>query len=426
VETFVYKDKRNLRCGYTTGTCAALAARAAAFYLAAGIWKEEEEILTPKGTRVRAKIVHRHTEGGCAVCSVKKDAGDDYDVTDGLLITASVMFLKPDGNDGAFRTSDRIFIEGGPGVGRVTKAGLDQPVGASAINSVPRAMISEAVREVLEKYGCEKDVKVVISVPKGEEAAKKTFNPVLGIEGGISILGTSGIVEPMSEEALTDTIRAHMQVLRAEGRRYAILAPGNMGENFIKQYLGTKRTPPVVVISNFVGKSIDMAGELGFSGVVLAGHIGKLVKLGNGIMNTHSREGDGRMDTLLSCGLTAGADRAALCAIQKANTTEEALSILRGGGVLNKTMEVLCERINGFVKRRAMDSLKTGVMVFDTGAGLLGTTENAKELIKATVAEEVEKTEEKQEAEEKREKEEKQEAVKKQAKEVKQDEKDRL
>lgn len=230
----------------------------------------------------------------------------------------------------------------------------------------------------------------------------------------------------MSEEALTDTIRAHMQVLRAEGRRYAILAPGNMGENFIKQYLGTKRTPPVVVISNFVGKSIDMAGELGFSGVVLAGHIGKLVKLGNGIMNTHSREGDGRMDTLLSCGLTAGADRAALCAIQKANTTEEALSILRGGGVLNKTMEVLCERINGFVKRRAMDSLKTGVMVFDTGAGLLGTTENAKELIKATVAEEVEKTEEKQEAEEKREKEEKQEAVKKQAKEVKQDEKDRL
>ncbi len=388
METFVYKDRKKLRCGYTTGTCAALAAKAAAFYLAAGIWKEEEEILTPKGIRVKAKIVSCHMEDGYAVCSVKKDAGDDYDVTDGLFITASVMFLKPEEDGGPCKAAGRIIIEGGPGVGRVTKAGLDQPVGASAINSVPRAMISAAVREVLEECGHAGDVKIVISVPGGEEAAQKTFNPVLGIEGGISILGTSGIVEPMSEEALTDTIRAHMQVLRAEGRRYAILAPGNMGENFIKQYLGTKQIPPVVIISNFVGTSIDMAGELGFSGVVLAGHIGKLVKLGNGIMNTHSREGDGRMDTLLSCGLTAGADREALCAIQKANTTEEALSILREKYLLNKTMEVLCGRIDGFVKRRAMVPLKTGVMVFDAEAGLLGATENAKELMEAAVAEE--------------------------------------
>lgn len=395
MEAFVYRDKKKLRCGCTTGTCAALAAKAAAFRLTAGTWKDEEEILTPKGTRIRAKIVHCHMEGRYAVCSVKKDGGDDHDVTDGLLITASVMLLKPDGAGGAFGTSGRIVIEGGPGVGRVTKAGLDQPVGAFAINSVPRTMISEAVREVLEDYGYERDAKVIISVPGGEEAAKRTFNPVLGIEGGISILGTSGIVEPMSEEALTDTIRAHMQVLRAEGRRYAILTPGNMGENFIKQYLGEKRTPPVVIISNFIGKAIDMAGELSFSGIVLAGHLGKLVKLGNGIMNTHSREGDGRMDTLLSCGLTAGADRRVLCAIQNANTTEEALSLLRETGLLNKTMEVLCGRIDGYVKRRAADSLKTGVMVFDSDAVLLGATEHAKELMETAMKEEEEKRDEK-------------------------------
>lgn len=395
METFVYKDKKKLRCGYTTGTCAALAAKVAAFRLAAGIWKKEEEIVTPKGTRIRAFPADCHEEDGWVSCAVKKDAGDDYDVTDGLFITASVKLLGRLLDGGASCRSVRVFIEGGPGVGRVTKAGLDQPVGASAINSVPRAMISEAVREVLEEYGYEGDAKVIISVPGGEEAAKRTFNPVLGIEGGISILGTSGIVEPMSEEALTDTIRAHMQVLRAEGRRYSILAPGNMGENFIKQYLGTKQTPPVVIISNFVGKSIDMAGELGFSGIVLAGHPGKLVKLGNGIMNTHSREGDGRMDTLLSCGLTAGADRQVLCAIQKANTTEEALSFLRETGLLNRTMEVLCGRIDGYMKRRASDSLKTGVMLFDSEGELLGATENAEELMKAAVKEEEEKQDEK-------------------------------
>lgn len=388
METFVYKDKKKLRCGYTTGTCAALAAKAAAFRLAAGVWKEEEEILTPKGTRIRAEIIECHEEDGCVSCAVKKDAGDDHDVTDGLLVTASVKLLGPGTNGRPFETPIRVFIEGGPGVGRVTKAGLDQPVGASAINSVPRAMITEAVTEVLEECGYEGDAKVIISVPGGEEAAKKTFNPVLGIQGGISILGTSGIVEPMSEEALTDTIRAHMKVLRAEGRRYAILVPGNMGENFLKQYLGTDRKLSVVTSSNFIGTSIDMAGELGFSGIVLAGHLGKLVKLGNGIMNTHSREGDGRMDTLLSCGLTAGADRQTLCSIQKSNTTEEALSCLRETGLLKKTMEILCGRIDWYVKRRAMDSLKTGVMLFDSEAELLGETKDARELLTAAMAEE--------------------------------------
>lgn len=398
METFVYKGKHRLRCGFTTGTCAALAAKAAARALAGGSFPEQEEIITPGKCVVRAGIEAARTGRGAdgrpwAECAVRKDAGDDPDVTDGLLIFVRAEFLKeeetPDG-------SLRCLIEGGRGVGRVTKPGLDQPPGEAAINSGPRRMMTEAVREVLGG----RFVRLTVSVPDGEVVAEKTFNPVLGITGGISILGTSGIVEPMSHEALTETIRAHLKVLAAGGHRYVLAVPGNMGADFVRGYLKTAVRPgrngkadagmisaSLVTCGNLPGETIDLAGELGFAGILFAGELGKLVKLGNGIMNTHSGEGDARIDTLLSCALTAGADRPLLLKIQSANTTREAAGFLKNAGLLEKTTELLLQRIDVFVRRRAADSLETGVLLFGSELGFLGGTSGAARLLAEIIGE---------------------------------------
>ena len=399
MEALVYKDKKMLRRGDTTGTCAALAAQGAVSFLVSGIWPETAELMTPAGQMVRVPLMEKKAGNGAASCAVKKDAGDDPDVTDGLLIFAQARFLPE--NAGNAREADhgtgtasarerRVIIDGGEGVGRVTKAGLDQPVGAAAINSVPRRMIEAAVTEVLEEAGLDRPVEILIFVPGGEKTAEKTFNPVLGITGGISILGTSGIVEPMSEEALIETIRAHMQVLRSEGRRFAAAVPGNMGERFLWSYLEREGIGkiPAVVCSNFVGRTLDMAGELGFSGFLLAGPLGKLVKLGCGIMNTHSKEGDGRMETLVACALRAGAGTGTLKRIQEANTTEQALEELKAAGILKETMGALLERMDWYMRRRVPEILETGILVFDAAGTLLGATENARDLLALAAGEE--------------------------------------
>lgn len=235
----------------------------------------------------------------------------------------------------------------------MTKAGLDQPVGAAAINSVPRRMIETAVAEVLEEAGLDRTVEILIFVPGGEKTAEKTFNPVLGITGGISILAPAGCGAHERGSPHRD-LRTHMQVLRSEGRRFAAAVPGNMGERFLWSYLEREGIGkiPAVVCSNFVGRTLDMAGELGFSGLLLAGHLGKLVKLGCGIMNTHSKEGDGRMETLVACALRAGAGTGTLKRIQEANTTEQALEELKAAGILKETMGALLERMDWYMRRR--------------------------------------------------------------------------
>ena len=383
-EHYIRSGQKWLRQGYTTGTCAALAAQGAVSFLVSGIWPETAELMTPAGQMVRVPLMEKKAGNGAASCAVKKNAGDDPDVTDGLLVFAQARFL-PENTGNA-----RVIIDGGEGVGRVTKAGLDQPVGAAAINSVPRRMIETAVAEVLEEAGLDRTVEILIFVPGGEKTAEKTFNPVLGITGGISILGTSGIVEPMSEEALIETIRTHMQVLRSEGRRFAAAVPGNMGERFLWSYLEREGIGkiPAVVCSNFVGRTLDMAGELGFSGLLLAGHLGKLVKLGCGIMNTHSKEGDGRMETLVACALRAGAGTGTLKRIQEANTTEQALEELKAAGILKETMGALLERMDWYMRRRVPETLETGILVFDAAGTLLGATENARDLLALAAGEE--------------------------------------
>ena len=370
MERYMEKDGKRLRLGYTTGSCAAAAAKAAAWMLLTGQRKERIQIQTPKGIPLDLPVLDICVESDRVSCAIEKDGGDDPDVTKGMHITAEVSRTEESGT----------HIDGGQGVGRVTKPGLDQPVGNAAINSVPRQMIRENLEEVCRIADYRGGLAVVISAPGGEEIAKKTFNPRLGIEGGISILGTTGIVEPMSEQALVDTIRVELRQRKINGAQYVLLAPGNYGSDFIKESLLLDPARGVLV-SNYIGDALDICRELGFRGILLVGHIGKLVKVAGGMFNTHSKYGDCRMDILTAqaacCGLTpAGAKEMLGCV-----TCDDGLRILQAQGIYEQTLEQLTERIRRLLDIRVGGALETGVILFSKVYGLLGKTPNADGLI---------------------------------------------
>lgn len=353
------KSSRFLKKGYTTGTCAAAAAKAAAKMLLTGAVVLKETIKLPSGERISFNIDDAKIEENHSSCAVKKYSGDDPDITDGIMIYAAIR-----------KIDSGIKIDGGEGVGRVTKSGLDQPVGNAAINTVPRQMIRNAVVEICDKYDYDGGVEIVISVPRGEEIAKKTFNPRLGIKGGISILGTSGIVEPMSEKALLDTVFLEMKTRREAGDEKVILVPGNYGEEFARNEFGITNT---VQCSNYIGDAIDYASDLGFSEILIISHMGKLVKLGSGIMNTHSKYADGRMETLALCAALAGVrdfEKILDCV-----TADESYEIIRD----TETINILMDRIDMYLKRRT--DLKIGAVMFSRKYGIVGKTKGAYDIL---------------------------------------------
>jgi len=349
-----------LRCGYTTGSCAAAAAKAAAELLLCGKAPESVALSTPKGVTVTIDVVAASLENGCAVCTVRKDSGDDPDVTNGMPVCAAVSKI------------DRgVVIDGGEGVGRVTREGLDQPVGAAAINSTPRRMIEAAAAEVSQKAGYVGGLSVVISLPEGERLAKRTFNPRMGIVGGLSVIGTTGIVEPMSHQALIDTLRVQLRQAAADGHRRILITPGNYGETFADEALHL--SPRFRLnCSNYIGDTIDACVEDGFTHILLVGHIGKLVKLGIGLSNTHSAFGDGRIETLVTCALEAGAEAPLLREIADCVTTDAALGLIAGAGLLEPTMTVLGARIESWLLRRVPDEVAAGYLCFTNAPGLAG------------------------------------------------------
>ena len=303
-------------------------------------------------------------------CAIRKDGGDDPDITSGSLIFAEVSRREEPG----------IFIDGGFGVGRVTKRGLDQPVGNAAINSTPRKMIWENLEEVCRACDYHGGLQVIISVPDGEMLAKKTFNPRLGIVGGISILGTTGIVEPMSEKALLDTIRVELKQRKANGYTYVLLTPGNYGSDFIRNTMGID--PEVAVqSSNFIGNTIDMCKELGFQGALLIGHIGKLVKIAGGMMNTHSKYGDCRVEIMGAHAAAAGASPETVEEILSCVACDDVLRILSEHGGYEKTMDRILVKIQDHLSHRA-DEMEIGAVTFSKEYGLLGETPNARRLLK--------------------------------------------
>lgn len=370
MEEFIEKDGKKLRFGYTTGSCAAAAAKAAAWMLLTGQKKETISLITPKGVTLTLAVEDISMEPDRVRCAIRKDSGDDPDVTNGTLIFAEVTRKEEPG----------IAIDGGIGVGRVTKKGLDQPVSNAAINSVPRQMIRENLEEILTLTDQNCGLNVTISVPEGEVLAKQTFNPRLGIVGGISILGTTGIVEPMSEKALVDTIRVELKQRRANGDDYVLLTPGNYGCDFIRAGLSLN-AEQAVQSSNFIGQTLDICRELGFKGALLVGHIGKLVKVSGGMMNTHSKYGDCRMEILAAHAGIAGLSPEKIGEILQCVACDDALRIILDAGCFEKTMTGLTERILFHLRHRAGEDMEIGAILFSKEYGLLAKSDNAMELI---------------------------------------------
>ena len=381
MSTILPKNEQGLRFGYTTGSCATAAAAAAAQMLLCGEEVSLVAFTTPKGMELQLDIQHITRNGQTVRCGVKKDAGDDPDITDGIYIYAVAELSDEPG----------VQIEGGIGVGRVTRPGLDQPVGAAAINHVPREMITREVSRVMERARHDGGIRITIEIPEGVALAAKTFNPRLGIEGGISVLGTSGIVEPMSEEALKATIRAELSVRRAEGHQDVVLVPGNYGLDFLRERAMSRDNlqngsaslncelqedhnidvNSAVKCSNFIGDAIDMAAALGFTEVLLVGHIGKLIKLSGGIFNTHSRQADARIDLLVSAGVRADVPQEILKKLYDTVTTEDALRMLDEHHMLRPVMDAVKERIDYYLRQRAGDRLEIRAVLFSNVYGEL-------------------------------------------------------
>ena len=405
-----------MRYGFTTGSCAAAAAKAAAYMLLTGKKKTQITIQTPKGISFHAEILDISRQERMVRCAVRKDGGDDPDVTTGALVYATVTLRDEEaeieekwqegsggkscgrgqkealaGKSTADEDKPQIWIDGGIGVGRVTKPGLDQPVGNAAINHVPREMITKEVEEVCRLADYKGGLFVEISVPGGEELAQKTFNPRLGILGGISILGTTGIVEPMSNQAILDTIRVELNQRRAAGYDYVAISPGNYGLDFLKAAYGYDLDRSVKC-SNFIGQTMDMAVELGFKRVLLTGHIGKLIKVAGGIMNTHSREADCRMELLAAFAVRFQVPKERIQEMLECVTTEEAVRILKECGKEREVMDYAMERICYYLDKRVKGQLQIACCMYSNEFGELAKSKEAAEWFTLLVQEQEQRT----------------------------------
>ena len=370
MEEYRVFEGKKLRYGYTTGTCAAAAAKAATEMLFTKQRVDYIKIDTPKGITLNLEVEDVSIADDIISCAIRKDAGDDPDDTNGILIYAAVHKCSEEG----------IELLGGVGVGKVTMPGLACLVGSPAINPVPRKMIIEAVASVARDNCYDGGLKVTISVPEGVEIAKKTFNPRLGIVGGLSILGTSGIVEPMSEKALVDTIYVEMDVQKSKGNENLLVFFGNYGQDFANDVLNLSISD-AVTCSNFVGEVLDYAVFKGFRSVLIIGHSGKLVKLSQGVMNTHSKYADCRTDALALYAMFGGASKDIGLEIASALTTDEAVKILKREELDKAVLQIINERIEFYMQQRVHGKIKTAALMFSNTHGLLGKTASAEELI---------------------------------------------
>lgn len=366
----VIKKGRTLEKGYTTGTCAQAAAKAAALYLFTGIKKDFVEVNIPAGKLLKIKIKSLEKYDDYAECSVIKESGDDPDVTNGIEIKAAV-----------YKGYDELIIDGGKGIGRVTKQGLKVPVGEAAINPVPRKMIAYEMEKICLDFGYDKSFKVIISADEGIETAKKTFNEKLGIIGGISILGTTGIVEPMSEKALIDTIYLEIDSQIEQGRKNILLTPGNYGRNAALEKFGID-IEKGIKISNYIGDTLDYLLYKQPERILIIGHAGKLSKVAGGIMNTHSSYADCRHEIFASYAALCGADKKVIEEIFNAVSTDEIDYILMQYNLHEKVWNIIISRIMENINRRLQNKIKCEVMVFTNKENTWKYSSNALDFVK--------------------------------------------
>ena len=371
MERYIEKNNQKLRYGYTTGSCAAAAAKAGVLAL----YDKKQavvEIDTPKGWPLFIDVFHQKCKDG-AHCYVIKDAGDDPDVTDGIRVHAIVrQNHNPD-------RQKKICIQGGVGIGIITKKGLSLDIGQAAINPVPLQMIQTEIEKVLPEQA---SVTVTIFVPQGIDTAKRTFNEKLGIRGGISIIGTTGVVEPMSEKALLDTFKVELSILRAEKNERLIFVFGNFGRDFLKDYsiLESKMQKT----SNFIGAMIEESARLGFKEILIVGHIGKMVKVAYNMQNTHSKYGDHRMESIYMDACKVGLSKNIAEPILECNTTDEAIEYLDSlnMNIRNAVCNAIVNRCQQVAKTWANNQLEVECIMFSRIYGQLSHTTKAMDLLK--------------------------------------------
>lgn len=360
MKEFIIKNNQELKLGYTTGTCATAAAKAAALMLLEGTIINNVKILTPAGIELNLDIIDINIKDSSVSCGVKKDAGDDPDITNGITIYAEVKKIK----------EKDIIIDGGIGIGRVTKKGLDQEVGQAAINSTPRRTIKEEIEKVRKECNYQEGFLITIFAPEGLEIATKTFNPKLGIVGGISILGTSGIVYPMSDQALLDTIKTELNVLKANNIDSVILAPGNYGETFLNDNI-IKEPNNLIKCSNFIGESIEYINYLKFKKILLVSHIGKIVKLAGGIMNTHSKYAECRNEILASNAGMLGLSHNGIKQVMDAAMTDDMLDIIDQEKLKEKVLELILDKIINNINTKCHNEIDIDIVIFSNKYGYL-------------------------------------------------------
>ena len=340
-----------LREGFTTGSCAAAAALASCLWQRDGACPERVEIVVPAGKTFAPEII---AHGGY-VCGVIKDGGDDPDITTGSEVRARVRLMESDGG---------IRFLAGDGVGTITLPGMKLPVGEAAINPMPRRMIEQAVRQVFPARAAE----VTVSIPGGEELAKRTFNPRLGVVGGLSVLGTMGVVRPMSEKAPKETIRWELSVRKSQGAEETGLVFGSQGETAAAALFPGMQT---VQMSNFVGFALDSAAELGFLRVILLGQPGKLVKVSGGSMQTHSQYGDGRRETLIAHLALMGAPVELLESVRQSVTPDGCISPNYDAG-FDGVWTHLADAAAAYAAARIHGEMRVDAVMLDAKGQILG------------------------------------------------------
>lgn len=351
---------KKLREGVSTGSCMTGAAIASAIWQLSGKCPESVCVRAPIGRDLYLDVVPMDY----GVCAVVKDGGDDIDVTDGCSVIVRVILHDEDGE---------IRFVGKEGIGVVTLEGLKLPVGEPAINPVPRQMAVEALRKIIG----ERAATLEVSIPNGAVLAKKTFNERLGVMGGLSILGTTGIVRPMSQEAMRDSIIQEMKVWRAKGNDSIVFVLGTTGENALRELYGEMRA--VLQVSNFIGDMLDEAVEQGFRYILIGGFVGKLVKVAAGTMNTHSHVSDGRLETICTHAALAGVDVQIIRKLYHSVTTKKALEIMREENLLY-IWESMVKKAEEHCQKRVRDEATVAVVFLDEKNQILAESPNIKKV----------------------------------------------
>lgn len=398
MEEFVYIDGKKYRRGYTTGSCATAVSKAAVYMLLTNERIDTVNIDTPKGIYLSIPVVsseikkNEDTGEIYSICSVQKDGGDDIDATNGIEIFAKATWVYEDEIDKSEKNfsfeGDGFCVFSGDGVGIITKKGLSIEPGRPAINPVPQKMIAKEVESVLKaseesilknnSNERKRIIKITIFIPKGEEVSNKTFNPRLGIVGGISIIGTSGIVEPMSDDGWKKSLSIELNMKKELGMDKIILVPGNHGESFISDRIGENSS--VVRTSNFLGYMLMEAKRMGFKKILLAGHIGKFIKLSAGIFNTHSKVADARNEILIANLALMGASTELVRKIDSCLTTEEATDIVYENG-FGEVFDIICEKCKKRAEMHVDNEIEIEVFIFKMDKTVLGKSKNAEEML---------------------------------------------